>query len=110
VDSDAIVRLLIIFIAFVKYWREKNGLYNEKVHHLYIDFKKAYVSVKREVLYDILIEFGVSKKLVRLVKMCLNETNSRVWVGKNVSDMFPIRKGLKPQDALSPLIVNFALE
>jgi len=44
------------------------------VHQLFIDFKKAYDSVMREVLYNILIEFGVSKKLVRLIKMCLTET------------------------------------
>jgi hypothetical protein len=60
-------------------------------------------------LYKILVEFGVPKKLVRLVKMCLNETYSRVRVGKNVSD-FPIRNGLKQGDVLSPLLFNFALE
>jgi hypothetical protein len=31
--------------------------YNETVHQLFIDFKKAYDSVRREVLYNILIEF-----------------------------------------------------
>jgi hypothetical protein len=55
-------------------------------------------------------EFGIPKKLVRLVKMCLTETYSRVRVGKNVSEMFPIRSGLKQGDALSPLLFNFALE
>ena len=39
--------------------------YKEAVHQLFIDFKKAYDSVRREVLYNILIEFGVPKKLVR---------------------------------------------
>jgi len=75
-----------------------------------IDFKKAYDSVRREVLYNIIIEFGVPKKLVRLIKMCLTETYGRVRVGKNLSDMFPIRNDLKQGDALSPLFFNFASE
>ena len=42
--------------------------------------------------------------------MSLTETYSRVRVGKNVSDKFPIRNGLKQGDALSSMIFNFALE
>jgi hypothetical protein len=42
--------------------------------------------------------------------MHLNETCSRVQVGKNLSDIFPIRNGLKQGDALSPLLFNFTLE
>ena len=61
-------------------------------------------------MYNILMEFGVPKKLVRLIKMCLTETYSRVRVGKNLTDMFPIRKGLKQGDAVSPLLFNFALD
>jgi len=80
------------------------------VHQLFIDFKKAYDSVRREVLYNILIEFGIPKKMVKLKKMCLTETCSRVRVGKNLSDVFPIRNGLKQGVALSPLLFNFALE
>jgi len=80
-------------------------------HYLwFIYFKKAYDSVRREALYNILIEFGIPKKVVRLIKMCLTETYSRVRVGKNLSEMFPIRNSLKQGDALSPLLFNFALE
>jgi retron-type reverse transcriptase len=49
-------------------------------------------------------------KFVRLVKMCLNETYSKVCIGKHLSDSFPIQNGLKQGDALSPLLFNFALE
>ena len=42
--------------------------------------------------------------------MCLTEKYSRVRVGNNLSDRFPIRNGLKLGDALSPLLFNFALE
>ena len=80
------------------------------MHQLFIDFKKAYDSVRREVLYNILIEFGMPIKLVRLIKMFLNEMYSRLPVGKNLSDMFPIRNGLKQGDALSPLVSNCALD
>jgi hypothetical protein len=61
-------------------------------------------------LYNILIEFEVPLKLVRLIKMCLNETYSKVRIGYNLSGTFPIQNGLKQGDALSPLLFNFALE
>ena len=42
--------------------------------------------------------------------MCLIEMYSRVRVGKNLSEMFPIRNSLKQGDALLPLLFNYALE
>jgi hypothetical protein len=59
-------QLLIRYFAFDRYWT-KNGT----VHQLFINFKKVYDSVRKEVLYNLLIEFGVPMKLVRLIKMCL---------------------------------------
>ena len=73
---------------------------------MFIDFETAYDSVRREVLYN-LTALGIPMKVVRPIKMCLNETYSRSHVGKHLSDMFPIRNGLK-QDALSPFLFNFA--
>jgi hypothetical protein len=61
----------------------------------------------REEFYNILLEFGVPKKL--LIKIYLSETYRKVRVGKLLSDKFPIQNGLK-QNALSPLLINFALE
>jgi hypothetical protein len=49
---------------------------NETLLQLFIDFKKACVSVRKEAVfysYNILIEFGVPMELVRLIKMCLNK-------------------------------------
>ena len=77
---------------------------------LYIDFKQVYDSVRKEVVYNILIEFGIPMKLVRLIKVCLTETYNRVRAGKNLSDLFPIRNGLKQGDDLLPLLFNFAVE
>jgi hypothetical protein len=65
----------------------KKWEYNE----LFTDFKKAYDSVKKEVLYNILIEFEVLMNLVRLIKMCLKEKYSKVQ--KYMSDYFPVQNG-----------------
>jgi hypothetical protein len=80
------------------------------VHQLLIDFNKAYNSVNGEVLYNILLEFGTPNKLVRLIKMCLNETYSKVNICKLLSGTFPVQNGLKQGDAPSPLLFNFSLE
>jgi hypothetical protein len=42
--------------------------------------------------------------------MCLNESYSKVRVGKLVSDKFPIHNGQKQEYALPTLLFNFALE
>ncbi|KAJ4437209.1 hypothetical protein ANN_17344 [Periplaneta americana] len=68
---------------------------NKVQYMLFIEFKKPYDSIKREVLYNMLIEFDIPKKLVRLIKMCLSETYSRVRIGQILSDVFPIHCGLK---------------
>ena len=103
-------RSTIDHIFCIRQVLEKKWEYNEAVHQLFIDFKKAYDSVRRENLYNILTEFGILMKVVRLIKMCLTELYSRVQVGKNLSDMFPIRNGLKQGYALLPMLFNFALE
>jgi hypothetical protein len=77
---------------------EKKWEYSGTVHQLFIDFRKTYDSVRREVLYNILIEFGVPRKLVRLIKMCLNETYgivySKIRIGRYLSRAFSIQNGL----------------
>jgi hypothetical protein len=108
VDFDIIDELLTRYSEFVRYrgkWE-----YNGTVHQLFIDFKKVYYSVRREKLYNFLIEFGRRMKLVRLIKICLNETYVKLCICKHLSDAFSIQNFIKQGDALSPLLLNFPLE
>jgi hypothetical protein len=49
-------------------------------------------------------------KLVSLIKMCWNETYSKICVGEHLSNNVRVQIGLKQGDALLSLLFNFALE
>jgi len=84
--------------------------YDEAVHQVFKELKKAYDSVRQGILYNILIEYGIAMRLAKVIKMFLSETYSRVRVVKHLSDMFPNKNGLKQGDDLSPLVFNFVLQ
>ena len=59
---------------------------------------------------NIVIEVRIFMKLVRLIKMCLNETSNRVRVGRHLSDMFPNKNGLQQGAVLSSVFFISALK
>jgi len=67
VTSQLVIILFCTRQTDVKKWQ-----YSDAVNHLFVDFKKAYDSVRREVLYNLLIEFGIPTKRLSLIKMCRN--------------------------------------
>jgi len=78
VDFDVTDQLQIRCSVFVRYWKNNGIVVGHYINYLYIYFEKFSDSVSREVLYNILIEFGIPMKLVRLIKICLNGTYSKV--------------------------------
>jgi len=82
---------------------KKTGKETGSTMGLYISYlytSRRAVTVRRKVLYNILSNFSISIKLVRLIKMCLNKTHSKVHLSKYAND-------LKQEYALSPLLFNF---
>jgi hypothetical protein len=101
--------LFNVFTATRHCWRP--SLYQQLNNApCYVDFKKVYDSLKREVLCSNFIEFGIPMTLFKLIKMCLKETYNKVCIAKHLTDSFPIQNSLNQGDALSPLLFNFALE
>jgi hypothetical protein len=62
------------------------------------------------ISYLLISQKPTTQKLVRLIKMYLHEIYSKIRVGELLSDTFRIQNGLKQEDALSPLLFNFALQ
>jgi len=102
-------QLLIIYFAFGEYWRKSGNKMKQCISYLYTSRKlMIYLEGRSCIIFS--LNLVSPTKLVRLIKMCVNETYSRVRVGKHLSDIFPIRNSLKQGDALSPLLFNVALE
>ena len=60
-DFDATGQILIIYSAFVEQLRKK-WEYNEAVYQLFIDLQTACDSVRRQVQYNVPMEFGIPHK------------------------------------------------
>jgi len=74
-DFDVTDQILIRYqISYNRQILEKKWEYNGTVHPLFTDLEKAYDLVRRKVLYNILTEYCIFMKVVRIIKMCLNET------------------------------------
>ena len=89
---------------------EKRWEYALEIHHLFIIYKQAYGSICSESLWTIMEDFGFHKKLIRMTKVCVCGSKSRVKLGGNISQPFEIRTGLRRGDTLSPLLFNLVLE
>jgi hypothetical protein len=90
VDFDVTGQLLITHSALDT---GKETVY-ETVHRLFIDFEKAYDSVRREVLYNSLTEFGVCTTIFRLIKMYFKEIYSEICTDKNLYTAFSFQNGI----------------
>jgi hypothetical protein len=53
ITDQLLIRFFCIHLILEVKWE-----YNETVHQLFVDFKKAYDSIRREVLYSILTVWG----------------------------------------------------
>jgi hypothetical protein len=88
---DVTVHLLIIHVCCIYEIHEKKRKYCEAENQLFMDLKKADDSLRKEVLYNILTEFGIPVKRVRLINKRLNETYGTVRVGKHCLTCFLLR-------------------
>jgi sorting nexin-29 len=90
--------------------KEKKYEYRQNIWQLFVDFKKAYDSIHQKSLYNIMDEVGIPKKLINLIKMCMENTQYQIRVDNTLSKAFEVNTGLKQGDALSPMLFNLSLK
>jgi hypothetical protein len=80
---------------------EKCNGFNITTHHLFIDFKAAYVGMS---------DLNFPTKLIRLTKATLTIVTCCVKIQNDCSEAFETRQGLRQGDVLSTLLFNVVLE
>jgi endonuclease/exonuclease/phosphatase family metal-dependent hydrolase len=76
----------------------------------FVDFKKAYDSIDRPALFQILEEKGLDPKTRELIKQTLTGTKSKVKFMGEISEPFDIQTGVRQGDGLSPILFNVVLD
>ena len=82
-----------------------------KKHNLFaafIDFKKAYDGINRELLWSKLIGIGIHPdgKFLKALKGIYNNVKCAVKVNGHLTNWFPVSNGLKQGCLLSPILFN----
>jgi len=79
------------------------------VYLLFVDFKQAYDSIARNTLWNVMVQLGISAKLVRMVKACMQNSRCKVKFNSVLSEEFTVNTGVRQSDFLSPVLFNIAL-
>jgi hypothetical protein len=88
---------------------EKAWQHNVEIRQIFIDFQRAYDSIRRDKLYAIMACFGIPNKLIRLTKATMEDSTYHVKIG-TLTDGFKVGNSLLQGDGLAPNLFTIALE
>ncbi|CAF4497680.1 unnamed protein product, partial [Rotaria magnacalcarata] len=97
-------------IFILKLCMEKRREFNKPLFMCFIDISKAYDSVNRELLWKVCRQYGISEKLVNLLKMLYTNSKAKVKVNGEFSDSFEIYNGVMQGGIPSPILFNILFD
>jgi len=80
---------------------------HRKLYAAYIDFAKAFDSVSREKLWEILKRLGIGGKMLKMLQAMYDRVSARVRCQNGTSEPYQCLRGLKQGCLASPLLFNF---
>jgi len=97
-------------IFMIRQITEKCYKYNIDIHNIFIDYTHAFDSIKRNKILDSLIQYKIPPKLIRLVKLTLENTTAKVKVNNLYTSEFRVESGVKQGDLLSPTLFSLVID
>jgi len=98
-------QIFVLRQIFQKIWE-----FDKEIYILFIDFRKAYDSIHRNSLINIMREFNFPQKLIKLVEISIMETFIKVKLGSSQTEPILVKSGLRQGDSMSPVLFNIVLE
>ena len=83
---------------------EAFGSYQIPLTITFIDFKKAFDSINRNVMFSVLRHYGIPEVIVNAISVLYNNSKSAVMVDGNISDPFQVTTGVLQGDVLAPFL------
>ena len=99
IDSIHIVRQIF----------EKCYEYNINLHNLFIDFSQAFDAVNRDKLFEYLEYYQTPPKLIKLIKITLQDTTAKVKINNEIIELIETRSGVRQSDPLSTLLFSIVI-
>jgi hypothetical protein len=83
---------------------------NKELTIVFVDFKKAFDSIHREVMFEILGLYGIPEKIINAIKALYTNTKAKVITPDGETDLFDIVAGVLQGDTLAPLLFITVLD
>jgi hypothetical protein len=72
----------------------------------FIDFEKAFDSIKREIMWLTLQEYGIPRKIIQIIKILYDGFKCKIAHERELSDFIQIRNGVRQGCILSYLFYS----
>ena len=77
---------------------------------VFVDFSKAFDSIKREEMFKILEAYGFPKKIIQAIKIIYENNTAAVITPVGLTDYFNILTGIFQGDTLAPLLFIIVID
>ena len=89
---------------------EKAKRHGKKIYNCFIDFQKAFDTIKHRVIWAVLRSYRIEEKMVTLLQKMYEKAQSAVRIGRYQGEWFRTNVGTRQGDPLSPLLFITYLE
>ena len=90
--------------------REKSNEYNLLLCIGFIDYEKVFDIVERFAIFEALRKTNINETYIDILQNIYSQAAARIHLDKSVSDEFPIHRGVRQGDPLSPKLFTAVME